>query len=360
MYHDSTFVTPDQTLSIQAGAISYSTDAPYSIGYRVASEVGQLTYGLNVSTAGSGTVWTGILLDGAFTTGLVLSGTFTGGINLSTANCANYGLMLANNQNVLAYDHEGSPINILYVNADDYLVLGAGADLVYFPTLVVHNNATRLQSYNNTSPTAGDVWFNGTHFYGRIGSTSYQLDQQSGAGYLLIADIDDAPVNNETSAPISSNWAYDHVAAADPHTGYRLESADHTHQSTGAQAGKIDHGAALDGLTDDDHTQYAKLAGRASSQVLVGGTGAGEKLELRGTSHATDGYISIINSHVSLDNSKPFYWENAAAALKNMLYLNASDQFVIGADLGSGKLVVNIDGSLKTLSIDGSGFVKAS
>lgn len=47
-----------------------------------------------------------------------------------------------------------------------------------------------------------------------------------------------------------------HVAAADPHTGYRLESADHSHQSTGAQAGQLDHGLALTGLTDDDHTQY--------------------------------------------------------------------------------------------------------
>ena len=47
-----------------------------------------------------------------------------------------------------------------------------------------------------------------------------------------------------------------HEAAADPHTGYRLESADHTHQSTGAQAGQLDHGLALTGLTDDDHTQY--------------------------------------------------------------------------------------------------------
>ena len=47
-----------------------------------------------------------------------------------------------------------------------------------------------------------------------------------------------------------------HSAAADPHTGYRLESADHTHASAGAQAGQLDHGTALTGLTDDDHTQY--------------------------------------------------------------------------------------------------------
>lgn len=49
-----------------------------------------------------------------------------------------------------------------------------------------------------------------------------------------------------------------HEAASDPHTGYRLESADHSHQSTGLQAGTLDHGLALTGLTDDDHTIYLK------------------------------------------------------------------------------------------------------
>jgi hypothetical protein len=46
-----------------------------------------------------------------------------------------------------------------------------------------------------------------------------------------------------------------HAAAADPHTGYRLESADHTHASTGLQAGTVAH-SALTGLTNDEHTQY--------------------------------------------------------------------------------------------------------
>ena len=51
-----------------------------------------------------------------------------------------------------------------------------------------------------------------------------------------------------------------HEAAGDPHTGYRLESADHTHQSTGAQAGQLDHGLALTGLSDNDHPQYGLTA----------------------------------------------------------------------------------------------------
>jgi hypothetical protein len=60
-----------------------------------------------------------------------------------------------------------------------------------------------------------------------------------------------------------------HVAAGDPHPGYRLESADHTHQSAGAQAGKLDHGLALNGLTDDDHTIYLKekASGGLASEV---------------------------------------------------------------------------------------------
>ncbi len=34
----------------------------------------------------------------------------------------------------------------------------------------------------------------------------------------------------------------------------------HTHQSAGAEGGKLDHGAALDGLGDDDHAQYLNTA----------------------------------------------------------------------------------------------------
>jgi hypothetical protein len=64
-----------------------------------------------------------------------------------------------------------------------------------------------------------------------------------------------------------------HEAASDPHTGYRLETADHTHATTGAQAGQLDHGTALTGLTDDDHTQYVLEATAQSFSIgalLVG------------------------------------------------------------------------------------------
>lgn len=57
-----------------------------------------------------------------------------------------------------------------------------------------------------------------------------------------------------------------------------------------AAAGVTDHGA-LTGLGDDDHTQYALLAGRSGGQTLIGGTASGDDLTLQSTSHATKGNI---------------------------------------------------------------------
>jgi len=54
--------------------------------------------------------------------------------------------------------------------------------------------------------------------------------------------------------------------------------------------GVTDHGA-LTGLTDDDHSQYLLLAGRAGGQTAVGGTAAGEDLTLSSTSNGTKGTI---------------------------------------------------------------------
>lgn len=62
---------------------------------------------------------------------------------------------------------------------------------------------------------------------------------------------------------------------------------------------EIDHGS-LTGLADDDHTQYALLAGRAGGQSLVGGTAASNNLTLESTSHATKGSI------LTKDNLSPF------------------------------------------------------
>ena len=55
-----------------------------------------------------------------------------------------------------------------------------------------------------------------------------------------------------------------------------------------------DHGE-LTGLGDDDHTQYALLAGRAAGQTLVGGTAASENLILDSTANATKGVVRSLS-----------------------------------------------------------------
>lgn len=62
---------------------------------------------------------------------------------------------------------------------------------------------------------------------------------------------------------------------------------------------EVDHGT-ISGLADDDHTQYALLAGRAGGQTLVGGTAAGEDLVLESTANVTKGEVQ------TKDNLAPF------------------------------------------------------
>ncbi len=56
--------------------------------------------------------------------------------------------------------------------------------------------------------------------------------------------------------------------------------------------GAIDHGS-IAGLGDDDHSQYALLAGRATGQTLIGGTAASNNLTLQSTSNVTKGKIIL-------------------------------------------------------------------
>ena len=60
--------------------------------------------------------------------------------------------------------------------------------------------------------------------------------------------------------------------------------------TAGGGGGVTDHGA-LTGLSDDDHSIYALLAGRSGGQTLIGGTAAAENLTLSSTAHATKGRI---------------------------------------------------------------------
>lgn len=77
-----------------------------------------------------------------------------------------------------------------------------------------------------------------------------------------------------------------------------------------AQSAFIDHGTLL-GRNDDDHTQYALLAGRSGGQTLYGGIDASDNLNIYSTSNASKGYI-ILNDPSKIKS--PSYFENGVTA----------------------------------------------
>lgn len=65
---------------------------------------------------------------------------------------------------------------------------------------------------------------------------------------------------------------------------------------------EIDHGG-ISGLLDDDHTQYALLAGRSTGQTLIGGLNASTNLTLQSTAHATRGVIQFADDLEPVTNA---------------------------------------------------------
>lgn len=92
----------------------------------------------------------------------------------------------------------------------------------------------------------------------------------------------------------------DHDHSGDSGDGAQLDWDDifsdavHSHQ-TDAEGSKLDHGAALDGLTDDDHTQYILADGtRAfSGNIRTGGNYLSSDGDNEGVMVTADGYVAI-------------------------------------------------------------------
>ena len=124
--------------------------------------------------------------------------------------------------------------------------------------------------------------------------TAWNVFQDFGAGGLdtVVTDLTEIP--NRSHSDLQ-----DLVAPADDHTQYALadksrpnpwvSAADLSGLSI-ADLGTKDHDL-LDGLGDDDHSQYLLLAGRAGGQNAIGGLAAGEELGLRGSADANLGLL---------------------------------------------------------------------
>jgi len=121
-------------------------------------------------------------------------------------------------------------------------------------------------------------------------------------------------------------------------------NAGHDHQDAAGGA-QLDHGAAMAGLGDDDHTIYALLAGRSTGQSITGGTGSGEDLTLASTSHGTKGAI-ILAAGTSLDVS-----DEAVKAIKHATFV---DEHAAGTKTAGFTIDLN-DGQKQAVTVNASG-----
>src|SRR3972149_2403497 len=175
-------------------------------------------------------------------------------------------------------DIDGTPVGDIYLRViDEVLEIRDATDAAYKPVKIADVNFQHLTSYATGSfwkggaSVASTILFqayNGSgfetvaiiaagsgagtpRFQITLGKLTGQLDANSQRIINLLAP-------SAVTEPARKQELDDHAAAADPHTGYRLESADHTHQSTGAQAGQLAHGLAPPGPFDGDPTPHTK------------------------------------------------------------------------------------------------------
>lgn len=143
-------------------------------------------------------------------------------------------------------------------------------------TLDLRGGGYKIYVYTSNTPASAvlirEVGYTANAANILIGEQSLDLSITIAAGttyFFWVTTLDDS--GNESAKVATTpgsgsvsvvGTGLDHGAltglADDDHPQYRLESADHSHQSTGLEAGQLDHGLAMvaASLLDDDHTQY--------------------------------------------------------------------------------------------------------
>jgi hypothetical protein len=89
----------------------------------------------------------------------------------------------------------------------------------------------------------------------------------------------------------------------------------------------LDHGS-IGGLSDDDHAQYALLAGRGAGQVLNGGTGSANTLTLSSTSDSSKGKI-LLGSNVVVDEATTRFGIGTASPSAPLEVVSSSSIFKV-------------------------------
>ena len=133
----------------------------------------------------------------------------------------------------------------------------------------------------------------------------------------------------------------------------------------------LDHGS-IGGLSDDDHSGYALLAGRSGGQVLIGGTASGDDLTLQSTSNATRGDLitdvaditMVAASRIRMASQNRFRFLNSMARLTKsaaQTITTASPTVVTwdGTSFDTDSLFVDVDDTV-TVQIAGKYLIVAN
>lgn len=186
----------------------------------------------------------------------------------------------------------GATPGFLYTDSTQTtLIQGLGANVV----LDVRGTTNNLLNISETGTTA-------LYKFGATGSTNaflscgdnfiIQIDSNNDQTDQVFLIKHDAISTGGTSLfEVNENGVTTATSVLNATVGYRIAGlaasgnlliGNGTNFVSTAQSG-IDHGS-LGGLSDDDHAQYALLAGRSGGQTLKGGTGVTDVLNLQSTS----------------------------------------------------------------------------
>lgn len=206
-------------------------------------------------------------------------------------------LILASGQGTTGNENSGT----IYIRSNLYAGAGNHGD-IFFQYGTAATYWGKLQGSDQTI-----IWYKNTLF----DSSTVTINSFSSAGFVknsavgLLTGGNSIDHNTDLQGLQGGTTnEYYHLTAAqyaalhDPVTVLDGTTIDFTltgQQITGEviQAA-LDHGS-IGGLSDDDHTQYALLAGRSGGQTLIGGTAASNSLTLSSTSNITKGYLKLFD-----------------------------------------------------------------